>query len=136
MWRLIVTARWEFSLFYAAFKKYSTEVIHVMSQPCRLIDWVAKDGWHHCKARCNTYGDTRHYYGGASNLYGSELVHGVMRPLDFQEARWLFLADGGGVDLFGGCQVFLHIMMWTVMTECDVGPRSGIMGPAGGLRGS
>ena len=55
-----------------------------------------------------------------------------MRPLDFQEARW-FLAHGGGVDLFGGRQVFLYWrdgpppVMW--------GPRGGMMGPAGGLRG-
>ena len=31
----------------------------------------------------------------------------MMRPLDFQEAG-LFLADGGGVDLFGERQVFLY----------------------------
>ena len=44
----------------------------------------------------------------------------------------VFLADGG-VNLFGGHQVFLYWhdgpppVMW--------GPRSGMMGPAGGLRG-
>ena len=56
-----------------------------------------------------------------------------MRPLDFQEACCFFLADGGGVDLFGERQVFLYWrggpppVMW--------GPRGGMMGPAGGLRG-
>ena len=43
-----------------------------------------------------------------------------------------FLADGGGVDLFGERQVLLYWrdgpppVMW--------GPRSGVMGPAGGPR--
>ena len=53
-----------------------------------------------------------------------------MRPLDLQEAR--FLADAGGVDLFGEHHVFLYWrdgpppVMW--------GPGGGVMGPAGGLR--
>ena len=48
--------------------------------------------------------------GAQCDLYGSEPFYGVIMPLDFQEARWrvLFLADGGGVDLFGGSQVSLY----------------------------
>ena len=53
-----------------------------------------------------------------------------MRPLDFQEAR-CFLADGG-VDLFGGRQVFLY---WRDGPPVMWGPRGGMMGTAGGLRG-
>ena len=59
----------------------------------------------------------------------------MIMPLDFQEARWcvLFLADGGGVDLFGGSQVSLYYrdgvpsVMW--------GPCGKMMGPCGGVRG-
>ena len=42
------------------------------------------------------------------SLQGSEPFNGLMRPLHFQGAR-CFLADGSGVDLFGGrLQAFLY----------------------------
>ena len=69
MWKPIVAARYEFSLFYAALTKCSPEVIRETSQPDRFIAWVAKDGWHHRNTR-NTrkYGGRRQYYGGAMQL--------------------------------------------------------------------
>ena len=96
----------KFSLFYAALKKCSNEVIHVTSQTCQLIGWVAKDGWNHYKAHCNLVAESGIMM-AQCNLQGSEPFYGVMRPLDFQEARW-FLSRWCGVDLFGGRQVFLY----------------------------
>ena len=68
--------------------------------------------------------------GGGAMQLGSELFYGVIKLLDLQETR-CFLADGG-IDLFGGRQVFLYWrdgppnVMW--------GPRGGVLGPANGLR--
>ena len=37
IWKPVVDARYEFSLFYAALKKYSKEIIHVTSQPGHAV---------------------------------------------------------------------------------------------------
>ena len=67
----------------------------------RLIVWVAKDGWHHCKARAIWWQKAVLWGRGRMQLAGLRTVHGVMWLLDFQEAHRFFLADGGGVDLLG-----------------------------------
>ena len=47
----------------------------------------------------------------------------------------VFLADGGGVNLFGERQVFFFLYWRDGPPPVMWGPHGGMMGPAGGLRG-
>ena len=68
IWKSIVAARCGFSLFYAALKKYSVEVIHVTPQPGGSLSRWQKTGG--ITVKHVQYGGIRQYYGGAMQLVG------------------------------------------------------------------
>ena len=62
------------------------------------------------------YGGGRQYYGAAMHLVKIRTVIRVDEALDFQEARSFFWSR-----------------WWWNGSSCDVGPRGGMIGPAGGV---